>query len=194
MVSACHTLSDFGIGQGRRSGVHKFGVLTRPLTDGCAAVGTGVGLDPPEAVVFSFQATAGLPFLPEGAADANEQVKSLAEELVANRPHMPRWLEAFRSIPSAGGRARLLDAVSVTFFLMIQFIDDSFILQSACEGLATVNRALSEFCRTWRHKFGQGSKRPRVLAVASAKPMAEQCGKVGEEHPGVVEEFPAMGS
>ena len=32
-----------------------------------------------------------------------------------------------------------------------------------------------------------------MLAVASAKPMAEQCGKVCEEHPGVVDELPVLG-
>jgi hypothetical protein len=192
LVSTLYSLRNVGIGQGRRSGVHQFGALTKQLTDSCSLAAYGVAVNPPTCAISAWEATRHLaeePAVVPGVAI----VENTACELQAGADDQQRWLEVFASLPNNSYKLLLMDVISVQTFLMFQFIDDSLVLQSTAEGLAAVNKAMSKFCSRWRHAYGGGRKRPRVLTVLGPPVDPSQCGEIDGHTPMAVETTTALG-
>ena len=70
----------------------------------------------------------------------------------------------------------------VSGFLIVQFVDDSFTMQSTAFGLRAVNKALCDFGRYWRHRFKVGEKGPMVLPVGAYGVDGSMCGVVEKFH------------
>ena len=103
------------------------------------------------------------------------------------------WLAAATSLQNGLERLLFLDAVSAVGFLMVQFVDDTFAVQSTAHGIVAVNRALTSFCHLWRHRFKLGVKGPSVLCVGCAPVEAAELGLIQEVHPKVVEKMLVLG-
>ncbi|CAK0811094.1 unnamed protein product, partial [Prorocentrum cordatum] len=76
---------------------------------------------------------------------------------------------------SLAGRRVLPGAVAAHALPVLQVVGGSIVFLSSPAGLAVVNRALTGFCLTWRHRFQGGRQRPVVLAVVRAMESAN-CG------------------
>ena len=63
-----------------------------------------------------------------------------------------------------------LDATAQSNLLLLQFVDDAFVLQSTCWGLFRVCRSMSHFAFLWHHRFAGGSKAASVLCVGDTWP------------------------
>ena len=63
-----------------------------------------------------------------------------------------------------------LDANAQSNLLLLQFVDDAFVLQSTCWGLFRVCRSMSHFAFVWHHRFAGGSKAASVLCVGDTWP------------------------
>ena len=103
-----------------------------------------------------------------------------------------RWREVGYSLRSAAERALFLDAVSQNLWLMLQFVDDSFVAQSTLHGLRCANRALTDFCHHWKHRFKLGAKGPTVLAVG-ANVVADDLGDIQGSRPEVKNKMQLLG-
>ena len=86
-----------------------------------------------------------------------------------------------------------LDIVCKNGVLIVQFVDDSFILQSTMFGMRCVNKALSNFSYRWRHRFKAGTKGPSILAVACAGADGHLCGNVDGIVPSLVPKMQVLG-
>ena len=64
----------------------------------------------------------------------------------------------------------LLDATAQSNLLLLQFIDDAFVLQSTPWGLFKVCRSMSSFAVLWHHRFAGGKKAASLLCVGEAWP------------------------
>jgi hypothetical protein len=180
LVGSLMQLRDVGIGQGRRGAVHQFGALVRALTDAVEASTLGAGLSPPLQAV---QACRGLPHAgPRLACDDPSQVWPLVASAVGagGTCALREWYPALAQLPSYDLRLLFLDAVSLVALLIIQFVDDTFIVQSTVFGLRCANRGLSVFCKLWRHRIKGGSKRPVVLPIGASGIQASDVGPVGD--------------
>ena len=72
-------------------------------------------------------------------------------------------------------------------------MDDSLAFQSSPAGLAAANRALTRFCRDWKHWFQGGRKRPAVMAVPPAVRAEGMCGEVCGAEPMHTETLDMLG-
>ena len=120
LVEQIATLLDFGVGQGRRGGVHMFSALVRALIDACKAAA---------------------------------QPLPLAESAPASAPPP--------SLP------------------LLQFVDDTFVLQPDETGVMRANAGLGAFCAAYRHRYQDGSKGPAAMAVGLPAVDPSRCGTIG---------------
>ena len=77
---------------------------------------------------------------------------------------------------------------------MLQFVDDTFVMQSSAAGLRSVNRALGKFCVKWRHCFKGGSKRPTVLPFNCPGLVPESLGVIAGGNPIIVDKIAVLGT
>ena len=134
-----------GITQGWATAVHFFGALIRALIDSTHAVAVGVGLDPPPDAVAAWRGHAGsngsvAPSPPEFVG-----LLRLAAELKQYRS-APPWSAAFDVLSGSDRQLLLLDLLADVHFLILQFVDDTFVAQSTASGLAMANKGLSTIC------------------------------------------------
>ena len=162
LIGELVNLKDVGIGQGRRAAVQLFGVLVRALIDSVQASTVGVGLDAPSAALRSVEEN--------GAASVHGPAgwSSILKAVGGVQTGSLDMETAILSLRSGAERSLFLDAMAGHGLLMLQFVDDSFVLQSSLHGLTCANRALLGFCRTWRHRFKMGSKGPAFLRFGDA--------------------------
>ncbi|CAK0829238.1 unnamed protein product [Prorocentrum cordatum] len=192
IAGAAAVPTEFGVGQGRRAGVRMFGALVRALLDACSAVASGVGVAPPAVAARAFHECHQAATLAPGTEIAWGAVRA-EELLVSVRPGVPDWHQHLQALGTVADRCAFLDAVAAHALLILQFVDDSFVFQSSAAGLAAVNRALTEFCLTWRHRFQGGRKRPMVLAVGGG-PVSDNFGTVCGVPPEVTQVLDMLGA
>ena len=75
-------------------------------------------------------------------------------------------------------RLTILDIWAAHSLLIVQFIDDSFVLQSTLAGLRAADLALDRFAAKWIHKFKGGRKGASVLAVGVMPPHQSALGSL----------------
>ena len=175
-----------GVGQGRRSAVHQFGVLMRALVNSVKMSTLGVGLGTPARIVQAMGNTPSEPRLSVEPSivwpEVGRVVKGLANRLQVS------YGPLLGELPSDDVRFLALDAMSPWSLLIVQFVDDSFLVQSTIFGLQCANRGLAAFCRDWRHQVKGGSKRPVVLSIGAGHVYPEQIGRIGDIDVAVVQQ------
>ena len=191
LVGDLAELRNVGIGQGRRVAVHKFGALLVSLLDGVKASTFGVGIDPPPAAVRAWACAVppsfGTAFV--GAAQTWGLVHQALQGLAAGSP----WETVLEADCIGEARLLTLDISARSSLLMVQFVDDCFILQSTAFGLRCANRALSKFCMEWRHSFKGGAKGPAVLAVGPSDGTGGNFGQLDGKTPTQVSRLDVLG-
>ena len=192
LVGHVAKLAEFSIGQGKRSGVHLFGVYTRGLSDGVLAVsrGAGVGVPGPLRVATNTW---------DALHDPSDNVKGLGEDslreledTVAGGSLGQAALNSRVARLDWGEALRLVDMVAAMRVPIQQFVDDSICLESTWKGLRAVNKALSLFAVRWWRAFASGSKGPRVLAVNAGQARGH-VGTVDGQSPTMVDNVEVLG-
>jgi hypothetical protein len=189
LIGELVNLQDAGIGQGKRAAVQLFGTLVRALTDNVCSSTVGVGIDVPRGAHQAMAELGGIGI--DGHVQWQHVVGSVAG--VSGVMDDERWRHAGGELRSSAERILFLDAVALNAWLMLQFVDDSFVAQSTLHGLRCVNRAMTAFCDTWRHRFKLGAKGPAVMAVGCRSPVSEACGDIQGSCPAVREKLLALG-
>ena len=161
-------LINHGIRQGGRSAVQLFGAFAKGLTDAVKQGNVGVGIGHSVAACRAvLQDRAGS--LSPYAAPGWEDITLAASDFDPMAP-----TQAIRNLlpPSVPREDALLflDVVAQWHLLILQFIDDAFVLQSTCRGLLGVCNTMSAFAQFWRHRFASGSKGAAVLCVRDKWP------------------------
>ena len=192
LIGHVATLLDFGIGQGRRSAVHQFGALIRALINVVHEAAVGVGIDVPPPVVRILQDRNAQ----HGETTVNEIKWSDLKQAVSNveaQGSDANWDHAISQLDGQAERVTFADIVAKNRFLMMQFVDDTFVLQSSAAGLRGVNKAMENFAYQWRHCFKCGSKRPAVMALDYPGLQEECLGVIAGGHPVLVDKVPVLG-
>ena len=187
LVGELVNLEGVGIGQGRRAAVQLFGVLVRALIDNVQASTIGVGVDAPTAALCAVESAGGM------AVHGDVQWSSILDAVGGAKAGTKDLVTAVVSLRSGAERSVFLDAMSGHGMLMLQFVDDSFVLQSSLWGLTSVNKALSAFCVTWRHRFKMGTKGPAVLCIGGADSQRFSCGTVDGTPPALTDKMLVLG-
>ena len=145
-----------------------FGAFAKGLTDAVKQGNVGVGIGHSVAACRAvLQDRAGS--LSPYAAPGWEDITLAASDFDPMAP-----TQAIRNLlpPSVPREDALLflDVVAQWHLLILQFIDDAFVLQSTCRGLLGVCNTMSAFAQLWRHRFASGSKGAAVLCVRDKWP------------------------
>ena len=151
------------IGQGKVSGTHLFGTfataLTRTWQQHCC--GLGITVDP-AANLARHLCRHGAPGLQPAVHDHNA-------------PWLDKWVKHLMPMSDVA-RLEEVESTAPCRFPYQQYVDDAIIPALHAPALAKANKAISDACVSWRHKFAGGKKGPRVLPVCSQPPDAAECG------------------
>jgi hypothetical protein len=162
-------LTQFSIGQGKRSGVHQFGIFTRGLFDECREAGVNVGVGVPMPAIAAYRAARKGLIESTSATNATggeseeswEQdvwLEASASRLRGEVMQIP-WNETFSCLTKESG-LRLIDFLASHRVEPQQFVDDSIVPVGSVQMLARVSKALSKFVTLWQHAY-QGGKKAR---------------------------------
>ena len=162
MIEEGTQLNRFSIGQGKRSGVHQFGVFTRALFDECDAERVWVGIGMPLAAVVACKAVRqGLTqhrSQSRHAVDEGELEERASNISKGRTPEYQHdWARLFADLQQDSG-IRLLDFMAMARVEPQQFVDDTIVLASSAQVLRKANIAMSNFVEKWRHSYQGGPK------------------------------------
>ena len=195
LVAPVAHLLDFGVGQGRRASTHNFSLLGKALVDSVKEMTCPIGLDPHPAAVRAYHSHTSQTITPNGPEDLNYVQETASQEATLARMHpdVPPWDQHLDVFHNTTGKLCFLDAIANHQFQILQFVDDSFVLQSSEMGVAAVNRGLRRFCALWRHRFQSGRKGPTVLVVGHSRFLGSSCGVLCDVLPQSAESLDVLG-
>ena len=186
------TLSDFGIGQGKRAAVHLFGALVQGLPHELKKATVGIGLDLPRSTCRAF---ASATLAAERETPTTPHLSAKARRLGQQRTAAVSENDLQLTLESCTRQERLtiLDIWAAHSLLIVQFVDDSFVFQSTLAGLRAANLALERFAAKWVHKFKGGKKRASVLAVGVMPPDQSALGRLQGDPVQLVNQLSVLG-
>ena len=192
LVGDLLTLSDFGIGQGKRAAVHLFGALVQGLPHELKKATVGIGLDLPRSICRAFASATPAA---ERETPTTPHLSAKARRLGQQRTAAVSEDDLQLTLESCTRQERLtiLDIWAAHSLLIVQFVDDSFVFQSTLAGLRAANLALERFAAKWVHKFKGGKKRASVLAVGVMPPDQSALGRLQGDPIQLVSQLSVLG-
>ena len=181
LVTLVHT----SIAQGKTNGTHLFGVFTRALTSACTQSGSGVAVVAPAQARLSMFSTR----LPDMESSVQQQSHSMSKAAWLSQQtgdHAGEWASLMAPL-SFQQRIILLEGLPGPKLPYQQFVDDAFVPAAAFSQLSAANKAISQACHFWKHKFAGGKKRPRFIFVSPSPEEGEAVHPLCDEQPQQVE-------